>query len=137
MLIKWMVYAILTLQESKSNEMILFLDDFRSELRAANEPDEDLLHSEEYERYAFLFDLPGIIEKWPYRYHTDLRPHPLSPQYFSGDLWVKVVRHYSLNDYKCQLRLYQTKEEQLAFLKWSKEESLRPQPYDFPEDCLF
>lgn len=48
-----MVYAILTLQESKSNEMILFLDDFRSELRAANEPDEDLLHSEEYERYAF------------------------------------------------------------------------------------
>ena len=136
-LIKWMVYAILTLQESKSNEMILFLDDFRSELRAANEPDEDLLHSEEYERYAFLFDLPGIIEKWPYRYHTDLRPRPLSPQYFSGDLWVKVVRHYSLNDYKCQLRLYQTKEEQLAFLKWSKEESLRPQPYDFPEDCLF
>ena len=54
-LIKWMVNAILTLQESKSNEMILFLDDFRRELIAANEPDEDLLHSEEYERYAFLF----------------------------------------------------------------------------------
>lgn len=127
MLIKWMSYAILSLQEKKSEEMIAFLELFRDKLKSI-ETDDSLINSEEWDALKFLVDLPAMIENWAYRYHTDLRPHALHPQYYTESIWTTSVRHYNMNEWEWQLTFFQTKEEQMAFLDWAKSMSERPQP---------
>lgn len=134
LLIQWMVYAILFLQEEHSPEMDEFLQKLREDL-VSIEIDEDLMNSEEWDNYKFLEGLADMIEQWAFRYTTDLRPHALNPSCYNAAMWDNHVRDYSLNELKWQLTFFRTKEEQMAFLNWSKEQSCRPQPF-IPSDDL-
>lgn len=82
MLIKWMVYAILSCQESISDEMEFFLQEFRDKLITVV-MNEDSFNSGEVNELDFLLEISEVIEDWKYRYHTDLHPHPLDPKYYS------------------------------------------------------
>ena len=132
MLIKWMVYAILFLQKTKSSEMNEFLILFREKLLTiqayAYEDD-----PEEADNINFLEELPKIIDQWKYRYNTDFRAHPLHPQCYRDSMWTNHVRHYDLNKFKWQLSFFQTQQEQMDFLNWARQMSSRPQPVDIDD----
>lgn len=135
-LIKWMVYAILFLQEEKSHEMAFFLVDFRKNLEVQDE--DESIDADEYDWGIIdaMNSFDETILDWKYRYRTSLRPHPLHPKFYTSKLWIDIVRHYSLDDLKLQLALFPTIDEQLAFLNWAKEESQKPQPMDYLDDSL-
>lgn len=118
-LVRWMVYAILSRQECISDEMKSFLQVFRKKLLKIVTADNFCL----LESPSFCLDIPDVIDKWIYRYHTDLRPHPLHPKHYPSDLWESVVCEYSLAELKLQLTFFPTIQEQMAFLKWAKESS--------------
>ncbi len=130
MLVKWMAYAILFLQEKKTDEMDEFLGRFRDSLvdemnGVIRESDEMADREGDFRThsYHFLNDLPQMIEAWEYRYRTDLRPRALHPQYFTNNIWFGHVRRYGLNTFKWQLTFYRTQAEQMAFLDWAKKMS--------------
>lgn len=64
-----------------------------------------------------------MIDRWIYRYHTDLRPHPLHPKHYTSHLWESVVCKYSMDELELQLSFFPTIKEQMAFLNWAKEET--------------
>ncbi len=132
MLIKWMAYAILYLQEKKSEEMNEFLSVFESTLLDTLD-DVNKEEPEEWDNTTFLSALPKVIEEWEYRYDTDLRPHALHPKCYTDSMWTNAVRHYSLNELKWQLTFFHTQQEQKDFLNWAKEMSAKPQPVDAEE----
>lgn len=120
MLIKWMVYAILSRQESISDEMEFFLQEFRDKLQA-DVTDEDLSNSGEGNELAFLLEIAEVIDDWKYRYHTDLHPHPLDPKYYSIFTWVNQVRLYTLEELEAQISFFPTQDEQMVFLCWARD----------------
>lgn len=119
MLIKWMVYAILSRQESISDEMEFFLLEFRDKLITVV-MNEDSFNSGEVNELDFLLEIPAVIDDWKYRYHTDLHPHPLDPKYYSFFTWVNQVRLYTLEELEAQISFFPTQDEQMAFLCWAK-----------------
>ena len=136
MLIQWMVYAILFLQEKHSHEMRIFLKMFKIKL-SSFEYDEELINFEEWKKYSFLLDLPSMIEQWEYRYSTDFQPHPKNPSSYKNDIWDNYVRYYGFDDLICQLTFFPTKEEQMAFLNWARIQSSRPQPFMLSDQLPF
>lgn len=118
-LVRWMVYAILSRQECISDEMKFFLPDFRKALMEIV-TDGNFSFSESG---SFYLDIPDVIDKWRYLYHTDLRPHPLHPKHYPSDLWESVVCEYSMDELELQLSFFPTIKEQMAFLNWAKKES--------------
>jgi|GEM_PF-2087723 len=133
MLIKWMVYGILHSQANKSREMVAFLDGFRRKLIGERRYD-GRDGSDVYDYLHLLGIVERTIDEWPYRYHTDLRPNPLHPRHYTLNLWYKSVRNYDMDQIERQLRLFRTKEEQLAFLDWAREASRQPQPVFVDDD---
>lgn len=119
MLIKWMVYAILSCQESISDEMEFFLLEFRDKLITVV-MNEDSFNSGEVNELDFLLEIAEVIDDWKYRYHTDLHPHPLAPKYYSIFTWVNQVRLYTLEELEAQISFFPTQDEQMAFLCWAK-----------------
>lgn len=120
MLIKWMVYAILSCQESISDEMEFFLQEFRDKLITVV-MNEDSFNSGEGNELAFLLEIAEVIDDWKYRYHTDLHPHPLDPKYYSIFTWVNQVRLYTLEELEAQISFFPTQDEQMAFLCWARD----------------
>lgn len=120
MLIKWMVYAILSRQKSMSDDMEFFLQEFRDKLITAV-MNEDLFNSGEENKLAFLLEIAEVIDDWKYRYHTDLHPHPLDPKYYSIFTWVNQVRLYTLEELEAQISFFPTQDEQMAFLNWARD----------------
>lgn len=134
MLIRWMVYAILFLQEKYSHKMDIFLKMFKVRLLSVKY-DVELIKPEDWEKYKFLFDLPIIIEQWKYRYTTDFHPHPMNPSGYDDIMWFYVM-DYEYDELECQLTFFRTKKEQMAFLDWARKQSRRAQPLKFPIDDL-
>lgn len=120
MLIKWMVYAILSCQESISDEMEFFLQEFRDKLITVV-MNEDSFNSGEVNELDFLLEIAEVIDDWKYRYHTDLHPHPLAPKYYSIFTWVNHVRPYTLEELEAQISFFPTQDEQMAFLCWARD----------------
>lgn len=120
MLIKWMVYAILSCQESISDEMEFFLQEFRDKLITVV-MNEDSFNSGEVNELDFLLEIAEVIDDWKYRYHTDLHPHPLDPKYYSFFTWVNQVRLYTLEELEAQISFFPTQDEQMAFLCWARD----------------
>lgn len=127
MLIKWMVYAILSCQESISDEMEFFLQEFRDKLITVV-MNEDSFNSGEVNELDFLLEISEVIEDWKYRYHTDLHPHPLDPKYYSIFTWVNQVRLYTLEELEAQISFFPTQDEQMAFLCWAKNAAKKAPP---------
>lgn len=132
MLIRWMVYAILWLQESKTEEMESFLDEFGS-VQMALTPFDDDPNDKMMDEDCFLEKLPKMVSTWKYRYNTDFMPHPLHPQYYNDYMWGKHVSQYDMSDMAWQLSFFPTTKEQHAFLDWAKEMSDKYR-YDDNED---
>lgn len=135
MLIRWMSFAILFLQEKHSHEMNVFLKMYKVRLSLI-EYDDGLIKLDDWGKYRYLFDLPGMIEQWKYRYTTDFRPHPMHPSCYDDDIWDNYVREYNYDELECQLTLFRTKGEQMAFLNWALVQSCRPLRYGFLPDNL-
>lgn len=127
MLIKWMVYAILSCQESISDEMEFFLQEFRDKLITVV-MNEDSFNSGEVNELDFLLEIAEVIDDWKYRYHTDLHPHPLNPKYYSIFTWVNHVRPYTLEELEAQISFFPTQDEQMAFLCWAKNAAKQAPP---------
>mgnify|MGYP007005152033 FL=1 len=118
-LVRWMVYAILSRQACISDEVKFFLQVFRKELM-------EIITDEHFclsETSSYFLDIPDMIDRWIYRYHTDLRPHPLHPKHYTSHLWESVVCKYSMDELELQLSFFPTIKEQMAFLNWAKEET--------------
>lgn len=122
MLIKWMVYAILWLQEDKSNEMESFLERYRNKLMDSM-PGSEKSTEKNNEKNKFLANLPGIVNKWEHRYKTELTPHPLHPRCYTDYMWIGTVSKYNTNDMIWQLSFFPSPKEQHDFLDWAKEMS--------------
>lgn len=135
MLIKWMVYAILWLQENKTEEMESFLNEFWNDMKGLTPYDDDP-NDKFMLKDRFLEKLPMMISAWEYRYNTNLTPHPLHPQYYKDYMWGKHVSEYDMNDMIWQLSFFPTTKEQHAFLDWAKEMSDKYR-YDDNEDLPF
>lgn len=127
MLIKWMVYAILSCQESISDEMEFFLQEFRDKLITVV-MNEDSFNSGEVNELDFLLEIAEVIDDWKYRYHTDLHPHPLAPNYYSIFTWVNHVRPYTLEELEAQISFFPTQDEQMAFLCWARNAAKKAPP---------
>ncbi len=133
MLVKWMAFAVLFLQEKKSDEMNAFLEMFENGLI---ETGDDMLENEKWSNCGFLDGFCQMIRQWEHTYNTDLRPNALHPRYYTDGIWNSYVRHYSMTDIKWQLTFFRTQQEQKAFLDWARQMSARPQPLD-PDELPF
>lgn len=122
MLIEWMVYAILWLQESKSKEMEMFLELYVSHLMRLM-PGNENIAEEINEQEEFLLNLPDMVSKWQYRYQTPLIPHPLHPNYYTDYMWTGTVSKFNINDMLWQLSFFPSPKEQHDFLDWAKKMS--------------
>lgn len=121
MLLKWMVYAILYLQETQSEEMVFFLDLFRRNLEDEEEHRWRDLQNPEDDRLDFLSTLPTLIEQWPYTYSGNLSPRPTPSQELTKDIWANHFVSCTFPVLEQQLQLYPTVQEQQAFLDWVKQ----------------
>lgn len=117
-LMKWMVYAILYLQETKSEEMNVFLSLFRQSLDKAEECRQMKLQHPEDDELDFLSTFPMLIEKWPFRYGGLLSPRPKHPKNLTKTTWEELGWRFNINMLEQALQLYPTIQEQQAFLDW-------------------
>ncbi len=117
MLIQWMVYAILYLQEVKSEEMNSFLSMFRQ--RMENDRFVSLFgHIDD--QSCFLSSFPKLVDEWPHRYSGNLYLRPASPQQLAKGNWSFLGCGLDVPKLEQWLRLYPTIQEQQAFLDWVK-----------------
>lgn len=113
MLVRWMVYAILFLQDSKTEAMDEYLEGYRMRLQQ--------LRTEVYEgneeKIEFVGKFPGMIDSCNERFHTDLYPNIKVAQLNESD-WKNTISKYDVQTIDLLMTFFRTKEEQHAFLDW-------------------
>lgn len=113
MLVRWMVYAILFLQDSMTEAMNEYLEGYRMRL--------EQLGTEVYEgneeEIDFVGKFPGMIDSCNERFHTDLYPNIKVAQLNESD-WKNTISKYDEQTIDLLMTFFRTKEEQHAFLDW-------------------
>lgn len=119
LLVRWFVYAILYLQENKTQEMDEFLQMYVRKLNENSKLYVQLFGG--MMKLDFLLKLQGIIENCEERYSTDLYPSTMMDVIDGGEWdWSDVVHRYDENTVLQFFTHFRTKEEQHRFLDWMK-----------------
>lgn len=119
MLVRWMVYAILFLQENKTAELDDYLDMYRGRLEKwAEAYFEDNPDSEDI--IDFVIKFPNMIASSQERYSTNLYPNLKVAQLTEGD-WKNHISDYDDKTVDLLMTFFRTKEEQHRFLDWMDE----------------
>ncbi len=111
-LVSWMAWAILTLQEKKTKKLEDFLDKYRKEFSWYEGHSERMV----WRLCRSAGQFPQMVESMDRRFNTDLRPSPLPPSSITDELWSGELTKLDLNEFLQLLRLYRTREEQVALI---------------------
>lgn len=113
MLVRWMVYAILFLQDSKTEAMEEYLEGYRMRLLQLGTE----VYEGNEEEIDFVGEFPGMIDSCNERFHTDLYPNIKVAQLNESD-WKNTISKYDEQTIDLLMTFFRTKEEQHAFLDW-------------------
>ena len=109
MSVEIMIYAILFLQAEKKQQLEKHIISYRKyliRLRLNN---------------TIARELINYIDKYDYRYETDLQPNADFPIFYSDTEVWDYVSLYTKEDYEEQLTFFRTREKQTRFIKWARE----------------
>lgn len=119
LLVRWMVYAILFLQEEKSEAMEDYLEGYLA--RLGNMVEKFVRNCPTAEEVVeFNSKLSDMIDSCQERYHTDLYPD-LKVSNLEFEDWDYGIGEYYEKDVLCLMPFFRTKEEQHRFLDWIDE----------------
>ena len=113
MLVRWMVYAILFLQDSKTEAMDEYLEGYRMRLQQWGAE----VYEGNEEEIGFVGNFPDMIDSCNERFHTDLYPNIKVDQLNESD-WKNTISKYDEQTIDLLMTFFRTKEEQHAFLDW-------------------
>lgn len=116
LIVRLMVYAILFLQNDKTDEMTEYLDGYRLRLEDMISDYED----DDIEGITFGYDVLALIKSCPDRYDIDLYPNIKVAQLQDVD-WRFGLRYFAEEDILRLMTFFRTKEEQHRFLDWMDE----------------
>lgn len=116
MLVRWMVYAILYLQEDKTTEKNSFLTRYFNDLvdMSTEFVEQDV---EIEERIRFVYELPKMINECQTRFHTDLYPN-LKVSLLTDDDWTYYIKNCDDDTVLTLMTYFRNKNEQHKFHNW-------------------
>lgn len=137
-LVRWMSWAILTLQREKPAGLDAFLDKYQTDIGWDDDKyfDND---GELWNQCCFITEIRKMVERMgDTRFDSDLLPNALPSMYFKDGMWKAEISKLDFGEMEQLLSFYRSKEAQRALLKWAQEmdNKFTPKKDFFKDDDL-